>query len=432
MVAGDKAVELRDTDGQLSVTRCVRRRAPRRRLVAPRLGDPARYADGRRGPHAHWTRGWPFSWRASGGRPHSPRLCDGVASSRRRHGGREPHRSAAGADWRAPRRQRKRDRRRAIRIVAQTAARFADGSAASAEHDRVTGQEVSVIAIEVECARSLCLRIIPTLTAACLMVQAATAQQQPAPEVLEYKGTVAAAREVEVAPRLDALLSEINFVAGQFVKKGDLLFIFAAKSNELSLALAQANLKQAEAQLRLAEVTLKNKQVLRARNVASEMQYLEAEAQRDIAAAKADQARANVQIAEITLHQTKRYAPIAGLISRPWVKEGTYITKEARDQSRLATIVQLDPIHVVGRAPALMYLQRGETSTSIEQTAAQRDFALILPTGDKYAHKGRLAAGAYEFDPVTQTTEVTVEFPNPDNLLRPGLNVTLQSSVRSK
>jgi len=45
------------------------------------------------------------------------------------------------------------------------------------------------------------------------------AQQQPTPEVLEYKGLVAAAREVEIAPRLDGLLSKINFAAGQLVKR---------------------------------------------------------------------------------------------------------------------------------------------------------------------------------------------------------------------
>ena len=53
------------------------------------------------------------------------------------------------------------------------------------------------------------------------------AQQQPTPEVLEYTGLVAAAREVEIAPRLDGLLSKINFAAGQLVKEGDLLFEFA-------------------------------------------------------------------------------------------------------------------------------------------------------------------------------------------------------------
>src|SRR5262245_47791963 len=92
-----------------------------------------------------------------------------------------------------------------------------------------------------------------TFTVTCLTIQPAAAQQSTAPEVLEYKGTVAAAREAEVAPRLDGLLSEINFVSGQLMKKGDLLFAFASKSNELTLALAQATLKRTEAQLRLAE-----------------------------------------------------------------------------------------------------------------------------------------------------------------------------------
>ena len=162
------------------------------------------------------------------------------------------------------------------------------------------------------------------------------------------------------------------------------------------------------------------------------MQLREAEAQRDLAAAKADEARANVEGAELALQQTKLYAPISGIISRPLVNEGTYITKEAHDQSRLATIVQLDPIHVVGHAPAAMYFQRGETLPSVEQTSERHDFGLVLPTGDKYPHTGRLVAGSYEFDVATQTTEVTVEFPNPDYLLRPGLNVTVQSSIRAK
>src|SRR3712207_5132506 len=80
---------------------------------------------------------------------------------------------------------------------------------------------------------------------------AAAQQQQPAPEVLEYKATVAPARQAEVAPRLDGLLSKINFKAGQRVTQGDLLFEFGTKDKELTLALAQAALKQAEAQLRL-------------------------------------------------------------------------------------------------------------------------------------------------------------------------------------
>lgn len=273
--------------------------------------------------------------------------------------------------------------------------------------------------------------LIPIAILAGLMVQPVAAQQQSASEVLEYMGIVEAAREAEVAPRIDGLLNRISFTAGQFVKEGDLLFEFATRDKELALALSQAGLKEAEAQLRLAETNLRNKQTLRRRNAASEMEFLEAEAQRDIAAAKVEEARANVQLAELALSQMKLYAPISGFVSRALVREGTYITREARDQSRLTTVVQLDPIRVVGQAPASMYFQRGETVTSLEQVAGQREFGLVLPTGDEYPHKGRLVAGSYEFNPETQTTEVTVEFPNPDYLLRPGLAVTLRSSVRA-
>ena len=93
-------------------------------------------------------------------------------------------------------------------------------------------------------------RSIPAFALVCLSTQPGAAQQ-PASEVLEYNGTVAAAHEAEVAPRLDGLLSKINFAAGQLVKKGDLLFEFATRDKELTPALAQATLKQAEAQCAL-------------------------------------------------------------------------------------------------------------------------------------------------------------------------------------
>jgi RND family efflux transporter MFP subunit len=276
------------------------------------------------------------------------------------------------------------------------------------------------------------IRIIPIFAAAWLMIQSSGAQHQPAPVVLEYAGTTAPAREAEVAPRHDGLLLKINFSAGQLVKQGDLLFEFEATDKEPILALARATLRQAEAQLRLAEVKVENMETLRARNVSSKMQMLEAEAQRDLAAANVDGARANVQLAEITLKQMKLYAPISGIISRPLAKEGAYVTKQALDQSHFATIVQLDPIHVVSRAPAAMYFQRVELNKSLEQGTDQLEFGLVLPTGDKHPHKGRLVATGYEFDRATQTVEATVEFPNPNLLLRPGLNVILQSSLRAK
>ena len=60
----------------------------------------------------------------------------------------------------------------------------------------------------------------------------------------------------------------------------------------------------------------------------------------------------------VLISGTWYYTPISSIICRPFIKEGAYITKEPRDQSRLATLVQLDPIHVVGQASAAMYFER--------------------------------------------------------------------------
>jgi RND family efflux transporter MFP subunit len=263
--------------------------------------------------------------------------------------------------------------------------------------------------------------ISATIGAVCLMIYPALAQQ-PGPEALEYEATVTAAVEGEVAPRLDGLLTKIHFNAGQLVNEGDLLFEFEASERELALALARARLKQAEAQLRLVEVNLKNAQTLQSRNITSEMQLLEAEAQQDIAAAGVEENRINVQMAELDLQKMKLYAPISGVISRSLVREGAYITMQAREQSTLATISQLDPVHVIGRVPAAGY-------SDVAEGADAREYDLLLPSGDLYPHKGRQAGGGYGFDPETGTVELTLEFPNPDLSLRPGLEVTVRSSA---
>jgi membrane fusion protein (multidrug efflux system) len=61
-------------------------------------------------------------------------------------------------------------------------------------------EEAAMTSIKTIPARLVCLTVT-TLVLHCLTVWLAAAQQVPAPEALEYKGTVAAEREAEVASR---------------------------------------------------------------------------------------------------------------------------------------------------------------------------------------------------------------------------------------
>jgi membrane fusion protein (multidrug efflux system) len=246
--------------------------------------------------------------------------------------------------------------------------------------------------------------------------------------IIESTGTVVPARTVDISARFDGLLTKINFVTGQFVEKGALLFEFRQVEYQLCLEKDRAKLTRAEAQLRLADLLFDNKKKLR--GVASEIQVREAEAARDIAAADVAEARAAVEIAEGVVKDMKLYAPISGIVSRLFVVEGTYITKMARQQSSLAQITQRDPIGVVSRVPLDAYRAAVEVLRSGRQPNGELEVSLVS-NGGKFPQAGRIAGGGYELIPGTQTVEILSEFPNPRDLLRPGQTVTLQFRTKS-
>jgi RND family efflux transporter MFP subunit len=257
----------------------------------------------------------------------------------------------------------------------------------------------------------------------------AQSSTQTGKEIREFSGTIVPARTAEISPRYNGLLSKIHFLPGQFVEEGRLLFEFRTNDQELAVEIDQSKLQRAEADLRMAELTLTNKRDLRAKKIISETETLQAEASRDIAAASMVEARLTVQLSESVLKNMKLYAPISGIISRSFVDEGTFITKEARAQSGMALITQLDPIRVVYHIPFEVYAQTVEILKTSEQANQQREISLKLPNGDKFPHVGRIVSGSNEFNRETQMIDILAEFPNPTYLLRPGLNVTVQTRI---
>jgi RND family efflux transporter MFP subunit len=244
-----------------------------------------------------------------------------------------------------------------------------------------------------------------------------------------FKGMVAPARSYEIAPPFDGQVMKIHFVAGQYVEKGTLLFTLNTTREELELERDKARLLRAEAQLRIAELILRNHTELRNKNIVSERQFSESEAQRDIAMAAAMEARIQVRADEIRIKEMKGYAPFAGIMSRPTLAEGSYLTK----QTGVAMITELDPIQVRASVPYEIYaehlkLLRFDGKFLDPKEAKERiEVFVTLPNGKKLPQVGRISGGGYEFDPSTQVMEVMVEFPNPGLLLRPGLAVTLQA-----
>jgi membrane fusion protein (multidrug efflux system) len=250
-----------------------------------------------------------------------------------------------------------------------------------------------------------------------------------------FKGIVAPARSYDIAPPVDGQVIKIHFVPGQFVEKGALLFTLDTTKEEIELDRDRARLLRAEAKFRVAEVILKSNKELRKKNVISERQFVELEASRDVAAADLAEAQVQVHADEVKIKGLKRYAPFAGIMSRSTVAEGAHLIRQARENTGMATITELDPIQVKANLPYEVYADHLKLlkleGKSLGREALDRiEVFVTLANGEKLPQVGRISGGLYEFNPTTQEMEVLVEFPNPGLLLRPGLAVTLTGRLK--
>ncbi len=257
----------------------------------------------------------------------------------------------------------------------------------------------------------------------------ASAQQSSGsdPTLREYEGIVEPVERYVFTARFDGILQSVNFIPGQTVNKGDLVFEFSPTAKELGVEKAQAQRERAEVDLRGGELALKKLRDLLEKSVVPPNRILEAEIERDLLAAKLKEATADEKIAKLILANMQLRAPFTGVMSRPYEAVGTFFDLQSRTQRPLAEMVKLDPIWVVAKVPYDVYYERRTAVESDRASLELSTYTLVLPNGEVYPHAGRLRQGSYKIDPVSQTMDVWAEFPNPDFLLRPGLKVTVQS-----
>jgi len=130
-------------------------------------------------------------------------------------------------------------------------------------------------------------------------------------------GTLKAVRSAALAPAVPGTLRRVAVRRGQLVAEGALLLELEADAARAGLAQAEAGVAAAEAQLRLAEDALRRmSEIQKGDGGLSAQQLLQAEGQRDLAAAQAQGARAQKLQAEVALRHHTLRAPFAGLVTR--------------------------------------------------------------------------------------------------------------------
>jgi membrane fusion protein (multidrug efflux system) len=226
----------------------------------------------------------------------------------------------------------------------------------------------------------------------------------------ELAGRTSAYLVAEVRPQVSGIIQKRLFKEGSDVRAGEVLF-------QIDPALYQAALSRAEANLTALQLKANRLRELLAEKAVSQQDYDDVEA-------ALKQTQAETQTARINLKYTSITAPISGRIGKSNVTVGALVT--AHQPMALTTIQQLNPMYVdVAQSTADVLrlrrlLQEGQLN---QNNKNQRIVRLFLDDGTEYPSKGILQFRDVTVDPTTGSVTLRIVFPNPKNILLPGMFV---------
>lgn len=252
------------------------------------------------------------------------------------------------------------------------------------------------------------------------------------------RGETKAIRQVEVLAETTSTVISEPKRKGTFVEAGDLLCELDPGSRPAQLAQAkaakleaesrvpeaEARLEEAHARVAEAEINLIAARKLSETGFGSETRRIAAEAEMSTAkagikAAEAElkateagieAAEAAVAAAELELDRITIEAPFQGLLESDAAELGSLM----QPGSLCATVIQLDPIKLVGFVP----------ETEVNRVTVGAPAQAQLVTGLQV--EGRVTFLSRSADDTTRTFEVEVTIPNPELLIRDGQTASIR------
>ena len=240
----------------------------------------------------------------------------------------------------------------------------------------------------------------------------------------EYTGRFEASNKVEVRARVSGFLERVNFVDGQVVKKGDVLFTIDDRPFKIALDQANADYGQAKASLKTAQDNFERVESLRESGAVSIEEYDRRKQALEFAKASIQLSKARVDNAKLNLEFTRVTAPISGLVSRDKINEGNLIDGGSSNSTLLTTIVATSPIHFYFTGSESDYLRYVRLARSGERGAVRSGGIPVfikLQDEEGFEHEAKMDFVDNQIDTSTGTIESRAILDNKDHLLEPGM-----------
>lgn len=242
------------------------------------------------------------------------------------------------------------------------------------------------------------------------------------PIMREYTGSIMALQEVPVRSKVSGTVMEKYITGGQQVTEGQPLYRLDTRNYNSQLANAQAQAAQASANYENAATDLARYDQLIAAGAISQKVYDNQKAAVDAYKGAVDAAEAQVAIASTNLGDTIVTAPFNGKLSMDDVNIGTFATAGT---TSLVTISSSDPIYVQFDMSENEYLSLNKNHDGQDPSGLGNSLKLRLSDGSIYGETGKIV----QVNPSMSGGQLSMKasFPNPDNLLVPGMYAAVVS-----
>lgn len=257
--------------------------------------------------------------------------------------------------------------------------------------------------------------------------------QKDVPIYGEWVGTTVGYVDAQIRARIQGYLMSRHYTEGSVVKANDLLFKIDPRPYKAALDQAKAELARAEAAYRKSLLDVKRNTPLAAEGAISQRELDDAIQASLAGRASVASARAKLENAQLNFDWTSVTSPISGIAGIATAQIGDLIL----ESTVMTTVSQVNPIKVnfpISEREYLKFAERIEKVQSQPGSANSREarLELVLADGNVYPHKGRAVLADRQVDVKTGTITIVSYFPNPANLLRPGLFAKVRTPIETR
>ena len=227
-----------------------------------------------------------------------------------------------------------------------------------------------------------------------------------------YPATIKGVQDVEIRPKVQGFLTQINVKEGQHVVSGQTLFVLDNETYQAQVRQAQAAVNTAQQQVNTAKLTYENAQQLHANKVIGDYEMQTSHNSFESAKAQLAQAQASLASAKEMLSFCYVKSPATGVVGTLPLKRGALVSA-SNVLTTVSNISSMEVYFSVTEKDAMTISQSG----GLESLPAVK---LKLADGTVYAHEGKVTKMSGVIDQATGSVQLIAAFPNTEKKLKSG------------